>query len=175
MKRSALHLSAALCAAALLTALAVAGRATGIEPPQPDLTGNWRGSYFSASDPKSIGEAAMRVDSQKLNRFYGKLALGRLVFDIQGAVTTTPAEPDAEPPSPDYQLLIMGAEPPIPDADPPGEMTGAMIMIRGTVRFIEPPTPDADPPGELVADYLILFADGSIDMGSLDLVQIGVR
>lgn len=132
-----------------------------------DLTGNWIGFFVSEADPPGErGEAALRVDFQERNRFTGKLALGRSSWEIAGAVDMF------------NNLHIVGVDPPEPD------MPGAMILIRGTVRFTdppqpdtdppnpdaEPPSPDADPPSEIVADYLIVYSDGSMDMGYLELV-----
>ena len=143
-----------------------------------DLTGNWIGFFVSEADPPGErGEAALRVDSQDRNRFNGKLAMGRLVFDIQGIVTVDPPQPDrgeASPPPdpvpPEGKILIVGIDPPQPDSDPPGSKPAAMILIRGTIGFAEPPNPDADPPGEIVADYMIVYSDGSMDTGKLELV-----
>src|SRR5262249_42166766 len=110
----------------------------------------------------------------KGNQFKGKVAIGRLVFDVQGIVTADPPS-ETDPPQPDYRLDIVGAEPPQPDADPPTETPAARILMRGSIRFADPPDPDAGPPGEFVADYLIIFADGSMAWGSVKLAEIGAR
>lgn len=170
MKCSQLFLTAMLLVATLgALLLGTRSAAAAVKVPD-DLTGNWLGSFEPNSDPRSVGEAAMRVDSQERNHFKGKLALGRHVFDIAGAVTVDPPQPDkgeATPPEPDNRLLIVGATPPEPD------MPGAMIFIRGNVRFIDPPQPDADPPGSIVADYMIVLADGSLEFGSVRLAKVG--
>lgn len=132
-----------------------------------DLTAYWLGSYVSDSDPRSIGEVALRVDSHEHKPFKGQLALGRHVFDIYGVVTATPPEPDrgeANPPEPDYQLFIGGATPPEPD------LPGARILVRGTIGLTDPPNPDMPPTRGIKAEYLIVLADGSWDMGYLELV-----
>lgn len=172
MKRFSLFLPAMLLAATLVALLAGTGSAAAPNWAAPnwnpdDLVGDWYGRFASGWDRTNVGEAALRVDSQERQQFEGKLAMGRLVFDIQGIVTTDPPEPDrgeADPPSPDRQLFIGGTTPPEPD------MPGARILVRGTVRFVDPPSPDADPPGEIVAEYMIVYSDGSMDMGYLELV-----
>src|SRR5678815_3430078 len=127
-------------------------------PNWANLTGDWYGQYASGWDRTQVGEVAMRVDFQDRNRFQGKLAMGRSSWEIAGAVDAF------------NNLLVVGIDPPQPD------VPGAIIAIRGTLRFAEPQSPDADPPGssnppsEIVAEYFILYADGSMDMGYLELV-----
>ena len=156
-------------------------------PNWADLTGDWYGQYASGWDRTQVGEVAMRVDFQARNRFQGRLALGRSSWEIAGAVDVF------------NNLLIVGSQPPDPD------VPGAIIAIRGTVRFAEPPQPDTeppspdtdppqpdtdppqpdtdppspdadppqpdvDPPSEIVAEYFILYSDGRLDMGYLELV-----
>ena len=178
MKRCSLFLPAMLLAAALLALLTGTGSAAAPNWAAPnwnpdDLVGDWYGLFASGWDRTNVGEAALRVDSQERQQFKGKLAMGRLVFDIQGIVGAEPPQPDrtgesdppgeTNPPEPDLQLFIGGTTPPEPD------MPGAMILVRGTIRFADPPG-ESDPPSEIVAEYMIVYSDGSMDMGYLELV-----
>jgi hypothetical protein len=122
-----------------------------------DLSGDWYGQFASGWDRTRVGEAAMRVDFQDRNRFQGKLAMGRSSWEISGAVDAF------------NNLRIVGIDPPQAD------MPGAIIAIRGSVRFADPPSEsdppgEADPPTEIVAEYMIVYSDGSMDMGYLELV-----
>ncbi len=172
MKRCSLFLPTMLLATTLVALLAGTGSAAAPNWAAPnwnpdDVVGDWYGLFASGWDRTNVGEAALRVDSQERQQFKGKLAMGRLVFDIQGIVGADPPEPDrgeSTPPQPDRQLFIGGTTPPEPD------MPGARILVRGTIGLAEPPSPDTDPPSEIVADYLIVYSDGSMDMGSLELV-----
>jgi hypothetical protein len=166
MNRSNLFMSMILLAALAGTGIAAApnwkspknqAAPNWAAPNWADLTGDWYGQFASGWDRTQVGEVAMRVDFQDQNRFLGKLAMGRSSWEIAGAVDTF------------NNLHIMGVEPSQPD------IPGAIIAIRGTVRFADPPTEsdppgESDPPSEIVAEYFILYSDGSMDMGYLELV-----
>ena len=120
-------------------------------PNWANLTGDWYGQYASGWDRTRVGEVVMRVDFQDQDRFQGKLAMGRSSWEIAGAV-------DA------FNNLHIGGIVPPQDDQP-----GAIIAIRGTVRLADPPGA-SDSPSEIVAEYMIVYSDGSMDMGYLELV-----
>ena len=152
MNRSNLFMSMILLAALAGTGIAAApnwkspknqAAPNWAAPNWADLTGDWYGKFASGWDRTQVGEVAMRVDFQDRNQFQGKLAMGRSSWEIAGAVDAF------------NNLHIVGVDPP--------DSEGAIIAIRGTVRF-------ADSPTEIVAEYMIVYSDGSMDMGYLELV-----
>lgn len=120
----------------------------------PEVTGTWDGTYESRVNRADTGPVAVEIGSQEGSRFDGEMMLGDgSVFPLAGTIG---APSPGYPPNPCHFVGLGSA---------------GWLLVSG---LLLPAVQDADGsvvPAEFHGEYRMVFGDGSVRVGVLDLVQ----
>jgi len=130
-----------VCLVLAVSVLSERGRAA-VTVPFPYLVGSWSGNYAS-SVTGTNGSLSLDIAAQDTRRF-------------QATWTFTPPQP-VVPPSP---CMVLGAVSESGEVTLVGQNDEFLLVAHGALSFID---------GVISLDYLVNFADGSFDMGNVEI------
>ena len=143
MTSSVIHRALFTSAGLFLALNALPERAgAAVTVPFPYLVGFWSGEYASSVTGTS-GALSLDIATQDTRLF-------------QGTWTFTPASPIV-PPSP---CMVLGAVSESGEVTLGGQNDEFLLVAHGALSFVD---------GVITLDYLAHFADGSFDMGSVEI------